>query len=423
MRIGYACLTVGVPGTEMKGCIAKNANNDNLSSIISSNLDSLMNMLKYNVKNGIHLFRISSDLIPFGSSDINKLEWKDIFKDRLSEIGMFIKNNNIRVSMHPGQYTVLNSINNDVVKRAVRDLEYHCDVLDLMQLDSTCKIILHIGGAYDDREKAVERFKNNYIKLKARIKERLIIENDDKVFNVKEVLDIAKQLSIPVVYDNLHNYANPYKKEVSDLEWISECSKTWKLPDGCQKIHYSQQNSNKKSGSHSSSIAICEFLSFHENIIEYDIDIMLEVKDKNISAIKCINAVSKDKKITVLEEEWAKYKYSILERSHKHYLQLRNLIKNKASYPVKDFYALIEEALNMEATVNSAVNAFEHVWGYFKYKADEKEKQKMQALLNSFKNTMGRTTENDLSRIKSFLMKLSEKYNETYLMNSYYFYI
>ena len=150
---------------------------------------------------------------------------------------------------------------------------------------------------------------------------------------------------------------------------------------------------------------------------------MLEVKDKNISAIKCINAVSKDKKITVLEEEWAKYKYSILERSHKHYLQLRNLIKNKASYPVKDFYALIEEALNMEATVNSAVNAFEHVWGYFKYKADEKEKQKMQALLNSFKNTMGRTTENDLSRIKSFLMKLSEKYNETYLMNSYYFYI
>ncbi|MFA5151790.1 MAG: hypothetical protein WC554_04430, partial [Clostridia bacterium] len=119
MKIGYACLTVSVPGTDIRGCIAKNANNENLYDIILMNLDSLMNILIYNVKNGIRLFRISSDLIPFGSSVINKLEWQKIFKSRFLEIGEYIRNNQLRVSMHPGQYTVLNSLNEDVAKRAV----------------------------------------------------------------------------------------------------------------------------------------------------------------------------------------------------------------------------------------------------------------------------------------------------------------
>ncbi|MDD4543935.1 MAG: hypothetical protein PHY13_09225, partial [Clostridia bacterium] len=111
MKIGYACLTVAVADTDMKSCIAKNATNENLKSIISNNLQSLLNMLIYNVKNDIKLLRISSDLIPFGSSSINKLEWQHIFKNEFEQIGEYIRNNELRVSMHPGQYTVLNSVN------------------------------------------------------------------------------------------------------------------------------------------------------------------------------------------------------------------------------------------------------------------------------------------------------------------------
>jgi len=423
MKIGYACLTAGVPGTEMKGCIAKNANNENLQNIISINLDSLINILKYNVDNNIRLFRISSDLIPFGSSDINKLEWKKIFGQRLTDIGTYIKNNNLRVSMHPGQYTVLNSLNDEVVKKAEDDLKYHCDILDLMQLDNTNKIVLHIGGAYEDKEKALQRFTDNFSKLETRIKNRLIIENDDKIFNIKEVLELANQLGIPAVYDNLHNYANSYKKDISDLEWIKECSLTWKKCDGPQKIHYSQQDKCKKTGSHSKSILLNDFLSFYHNLKQYDIDIMLEVKDKNISAVKCINTASTDYNISVLEKEWARYKYSVLEKSHKHYLEIRNLIKDKSSYPAIKFYTLIEESLNMEGSANSYINAFEHVWGYFKQKADDKEKMKIQMLLENYKYSQSGKESDNIAKVKSFLMKLSKKYDETYLLNSYYFHI
>ncbi|HPB16132.1 MAG TPA: UV DNA damage repair endonuclease UvsE [Clostridia bacterium] len=423
MKIGYACLTVSVPGTDIRGCIAKNANNENLYDIISMNLDSLMNILIYNVKNGIRLFRISSDLIPFSSSVINKLEWQKIFKSRFFEIGEYIRNNQLRVSMHPGQYTVLNSLNEDVAKRAVDDLLYHCDVLDLMECDNSCKIILHIGGAYDNKQKAIERFKENYIKLDARIKKRLIIENDDRIFNISEVLDIANQLKIPVVYDNLHNYANPYDESITDLQWIKQCSSTWTKMDGNQKIHYSEQDKGKKAGSHSQTISLSEFLHFYQNISSSDADIMLEVKDKNISAVKCINAVSDKRKISALEDEWARYKYSVLEKSHKHYLEIRNLIKDKNSYPVMEFYSLIEEALKMQGSVNSSINAFEHVWGYFKDKADDKEKKKIQALIENYKSGTSVNIENDSIKVKSFLMKLSEKYNEAYLLNSYYFYL
>ena len=77
----------------------------------------------------------------------------------------------------------------------------------------------------------------------------------------------------------------------------------------------------------------------------------------------------------------------------------------------------------MEGAVNSSINAFEHVWGYFKDKADDKEKKKIQALIENYKSGTSVNIENDSIKVKSFLMKLSEKYNEAYLLNSYYFYL
>lgn len=418
MKIGYACLTVAVADTDMKSCIAKNATNENLKSIISNNLQSLLNMLIYNVKNDIKLLRISSDLIPFGSSSINKLEWQHIFKNEFEQIGEYIRNNELRVSMHPGQYTVLNSVNDLVVQRAIDDLKYHCDILDLMQMDSSHKIILHIGGAYNDKLDAINRFIKNYTALDARIKKRLIIENDDKIYNIREVLDISRKISIPVVYDNLHNYANPYDKNVSDKEWIIECSSTWEKEDGNQKIHYSQQDNNKKTGSHSPTIHINEFLSFYNHIKECDTDIMLEVKDKNISAIKCINLLSKKKNIKYLEQEWSRYNYSVLEKSHKDYLDIRQMLKDKSAYPVKEFYCKIEDALNLGESIPSAVNALQHVWGYFKNKAEEKEKKKIQKLMEDYTKGLF-----PLYKVKSFLYALTLKYNDSYLIQSYFFHI
>lgn len=143
---------------------------------------------------------------------------------------------------------------------------------------------------------------------------------------------------------------------------------------------------------------------------------MLEVKDKNISAIKCINCISDSKFIKDLEIEWGRYKYKILENSPLDYIEIRKLLKNKNSYPSIDFYNLIENGLQKESNIGNSINAATHVWGYFKDIATEKEK-------NNFLNNIERYKQGKTSikTVKNVLWKMTVKYNREYLFNSYYF--
>lgn len=165
MSIGYACLTVGVANTNMKTCRIGNATNERLYELISHNLQALETIIDYNINNNIKLYRISSDIIPFGSSPVNKLNWTDLFSDKFEMISKKVKSSGMRVSMHPGQYTVLNSPKKEVVDRAMEDLNYHAKLLQAIGGDYTSKIVIHIGGVYNDKAKAVERFVLNYNRL------------------------------------------------------------------------------------------------------------------------------------------------------------------------------------------------------------------------------------------------------------------
>lgn len=417
MNIGYACITIGLKDTSMKKCLLKNVNDQLLLSTIKHNLNSLEKQIDYNINNNIKLFRIGSDLIPFGSSKINNLDWQLIFKDKFQDIAKKIKDNHIRVSMHPGQYTVLNSLTELTVENAIMDLKYHTAILDSLETDQSCKIILHVGGVYGDKEEAIKRFINNYELLPQSVKNRLVIENDDKSYNVKDVLRISDVIKIPVVYDNLHNALNPADINLSDSEWIHECGKTWTIKDGKQKIHYSQSNPNKKSGSHSESIAIDEFLSFHKSLKD-DIDIMLEVKDKNVSAIKCNNCLTNKIKISMIEKEWSRYKYLVLSKSHTGYTKIRQLLKDFDDDKTLTFYHLIEHNLSLPNDIGNQVNAAQHIWGYFKNIATTKQKDQFAKLLQDYQDN-----KIDLARVKNNLYKLTLEYQIQYLLDSYYFYL
>ncbi|WP_406786107.1 UV DNA damage repair endonuclease UvsE [Clostridium neuense] len=418
MSIGYACITLGVENTQLSACTLKNASEDNIRKIINKNLEALINIIDYNIENEIKLFRISSDIIPFGSHKVNTLNWREEFKDKLLDIGKKIKNSNMRVSMHPGQYTVLNSINDEVVENAVRDLEYHTSFLDALEVDSKNKIILHIGGVYGDKQKASENFIKNYFKLPEKIKKRLIIENDDRNYNVEEVLNISKEISIPVVFDNLHNKLNPSPKKLSEGEWISICKETWKKEDGRQKIHYSQHKNGGTFGAHSDTIFADEFLEFYNSLKDKDIDIMLEVKDKNLSAVKCINITKNKLEIKNLEEEWARYKYFVLSRSQKIYSEIRELLKNKKLPPVREFYSLIDKAIELKVDRGAEINALQHVWGYVNKKCSEAEKRRYQKLFKDFEEGKGK-----IETLKKHVLKCAKEQEVKYLIDSLYFYL
>jgi len=416
MSIGYACLTIGIPGTSIRTCRKVNATEEKLKELILFNLESLENIIDYNIKNKIKLFRISSDIIPFGSSPVNTLAWWELFKPQFEQIGQKIKASGMRVSMHPGQYTVLNSPDEEVVLRAVEDLNYHARFLDSLGVGSEHKIVLHIGGVYQEKEIAVERFVSSYQMLSAAIKKRLVIENDDRSYTVSDVLSVSLTTGAPVIYDNLHNAINTSDVTKDDAYWIELTRKTWKPEDGPQKIHYSQQSAMGRIGAHTRTISLDPFMDFYHQVSREDLDIMLEVKDKSLSAIKCIIATTPQQHVKLLEKEWSLYKYSVLERSPKLYDVIRQLLKDKNSFPALDFYRLLDQALEMEVTTGTAVNAAAHVYGYFKNKATEREKI-------AFFKQLDKVEKNDgsLKTLKKMLWNLAVNYNEPYLLESYYF--
>ncbi len=419
MSIGYACIHLGDNETKFSTIYLKNYSDQKLIEIIEKNLNALDKIIDYNIKNNIKLFRLSSDIIPLASHPINTVPWWDIFEEKFNSLSKKIKNNTIRVTMHPGQYTLINSPKNDVVEKSILDLEYHNRLLKCLKCDYKSKMVLHIGGVYSDKKTAIERFIENFKKLNPEIQKRLIIENDDKSYTIDDVLFISSKINIPVVFDNLHHRLNhSQNNKLNEFELIDLCNKSWKEEDGKQKIHYSQSANNYQNGAHSKTINSQKFVSFYNQLNNKDIDIMLEVKDKNLSAIKCILLTTEDKKIKYLEKEWAKYKYYILSNSQQNYEKIRELLKDKTKFPVKEFYGIIENSLSIELKKKAQINSLNHVWGYYKKFADEKEKKKFFSLLNSYQED-----KKTLNSVKNYLFKLSLKYNVEYLLNSLYFYI
>ena len=297
MAIGYACLTVDVPDTKLSRCILKNASPDHLRVLIRRNLEALSNIIDYNKENNIKLFRISSDIIPFGSHPVNQLRWWEEFQLELDQLSEKIKAADIRVSMHPGQYTLINSPNKEVVERAFMDLVYHDRFLTSLHMDEKSKLILHVGGVYGDKSISMQRFIKEYYRLPNDIKKRLVIENDDINYNIEEVTRIYEEVGAPVVFDNLHHKINPPSIIKEDYDWISACADTWSKKDGKQKLHYSQQKEGGKSGSHSDTIDVLEFMNYYDFLPDRTIDIMLEVKDKNLSAVKCLSSIRENSEI------------------------------------------------------------------------------------------------------------------------------
>lgn len=396
----------------------KNAGEERLMEVTAQNLAALENLIEYNSQNDIRLFRISSDIIPFGSSPVNTLAWQDLFEPALTRIGDKIRAAGIRVSMHPGQYTVLNSPTDDVARRAVDDLTYHTRFLDALGTGTKNKIILHIGGVYGDKDEAVRRFAARYERLDDAVKRRLVLENDEKSYNICDVLQISRMVGAPVVFDNLHHAINPCSDSGSESDWIEACKLTWKPQDGLQKIHYSQQASDKRPGAHCASIRIDEFLSFCKSVNCEKLDIMLEVKDKNLSAVKCINCTALSPRLSRLELDWSRYKYQILEKAPAIYLKIRELLKDRQSYPAVEFYHLIESALQEKTIPGNAENAALHVWGYFKKFAAENEQEQFFRRLALYRQ--GETSE---APYKNYLLRLVKKYGQKYLLDSLYFYI
>ncbi|MCP8305211.1 MAG: UV DNA damage repair endonuclease UvsE [archaeon] len=292
MKIGYPCINRSIGCKSNKTFRLKSYSEERLIETVDKNLDCLVRILEFNIKHNILFFRITSDLVPFASHPICKFDWQEYFKGRFKEIGNLIESHNIRISMHPDQFVLINSLNNTVFENSLKELNYHVEVLDLMELDTSAKIQIHVGGIYGEKEKSIKRFIERFEKLDETIKRRLVIENDDRRYSLKDCLLLNAETGIPVLFDIFHHELNNSEEKISEAFRLF--TKTWRKKDGIPMVDYSSQKKGELKGKHTESIDLEHFKNFLKLTEPFDFDIMLEIKDKEKSALKAMKVALKD---------------------------------------------------------------------------------------------------------------------------------
>ncbi|KPK36776.1 MAG: UV damage repair endonuclease UvdE [Nitrospira bacterium SG8_35_1] len=182
-----------------------------LSGLCLQNSHNLLAALEFVHHKGIGAFRILSPFFPrFTHPDVGyslfDLPDAEAVLHNLKLVKKFGKQHDIRLSFHPDQFIILSSPQKKVVQNAIKELEYQAMLAEHVGADL---INIHGGGAYNDKRATLQRLKKNFELLPSAVKERLSLENDDRIYTVSDLAPVCEELQIPLVYDVHHHRCNP----------------------------------------------------------------------------------------------------------------------------------------------------------------------------------------------------------------------
>lgn len=297
MKIGYPCLNWTLGCKSDRTFRLKSYSESRLIETVASNLDCLGQILRWNVERDILFFRITSDLIPFASHPVCQFDWRSHFRGTFLRLGEFIRTHQIRISMHPDPFTLINSRDEAIFARSCRELLYHAHVLDALGLDRTAKIQIHVGGVYGDRSGSIRRFIERFGRLDQVIRDRLVVENDEKSYSLCDCLTIHEATGLPVLFDVFHHSLLNHDEDLPAC--FEKTTATWGPPEGLPMVDYSTQAPGKPRGSHTESIDVRDFEEFLARTRPCDFDLMLEIKDKEASAEKAVAIARGDERFVV----------------------------------------------------------------------------------------------------------------------------
>ncbi|MFZ5827227.1 MAG: UV DNA damage repair endonuclease UvsE [Bacillota bacterium] len=295
LRLGYAGINLSLQDTKdgprLRSVTAKRLSTMEprerravLYQVARSNLLTLQAVLRWNHLHAIQLFRITSDLIPLATHPVAaEWDWEADLAYEFRATAELAREVGARLTMHPGQYTVLNAPDPLVVERAVADLAYHARVLELLETGADSGLVLHIGGGYGDKRAAADRFVAAFSRLPEAVASRLWVENDDVTWDTAEVLEIARRIGRPMVFD-LHHHR--VLRTDDWLPWLRAILPTWGAVR--PKLHFSSPKDGLRSRHHADFIDPDDFRAFLERVPDLDGDVVLEckMKDKALLALR-----------------------------------------------------------------------------------------------------------------------------------------
>ncbi|MFC4598540.1 UV DNA damage repair endonuclease UvsE [Cohnella hongkongensis] len=310
VRFGYVAMSVHLENaspsrTMTMKSFSKLADRDaglrRLERLAEENLRNTLRLLKHNRYSGVHVYRLTSKLIPLATHEALR-DWNPYpaLATAFAEVGAFVREHRMRVSFHPDHFTVLNTPRMDVFEKSVIDLDHHVRMFEAMELDGRALNNIHVGGSYGDKEAAGRRFVEQFRLVEPRIARRITLENDDKTFTAAETLAIAEEVGVPMVLDLHHDAVNrssekpvelwPRIKETwNRLEWniVHAEDAVLKLPP---KIHVSSPKSVSDPRGHADYVEPEPLLDFLFRIAGTTpaLDVMIEAKKKDDALMKLV---------------------------------------------------------------------------------------------------------------------------------------
>jgi UV DNA damage endonuclease len=300
MRLGFAVKVIGRPDLPSHDTRRWRSEPD-----LGTSIRYLHAIFDYLGEIDVDMYRMASGIAPYASHpELTRFrDQPQRFAGELTELGRRAKTQGLRLSTHPGQYTVLNSANETTAQAAIEELEVHAELLDGMELGPECVVVLHVGGVAGNKRAALERFEKNFVRLSGRAQARLALENDDRSFGVADILDLSSRTGCPVVWDVLHHHCYD-PQGIPDAEALSLAIATW--PDRVTpKMHYSSPRTaldtkETKVGRKKVSTPITPQLRAHADLIDpiafewflqhvvqgREVDVMLEAKGKDLALLE-----------------------------------------------------------------------------------------------------------------------------------------
>ncbi|MCS7111601.1 MAG: UV DNA damage repair endonuclease UvsE [Ignisphaera sp.] len=285
--LGFFCSTSGNELSTNHSIRLHNLSRSSVVRAFQRNLRDFIELLKLSCRMGLAIFRLGSHFVPFASHPEFQPEWAREIENTLKHSANLVKSFGVRVTMHPAQYVVLNSPRQDVVERSLAELRYHFWILDTLGLGRESVVVIHIGGVYGDKSRALRRFEESLYQNRWLLK-RLAIENDERYYTAQEVLEVAEALGIPFVFDYYHHTLNPSSFSVDRL--IS----TWRgvVPE----VHISSKPDRvARFGEHGDYVDIQDF----KNLINIfnsgnPIDVVAEAKGKEKAISKLLKEIERE---------------------------------------------------------------------------------------------------------------------------------
>lgn len=245
----------------------------------------------------VHVFRLSSSTVPYGTHpDLPQFDFRrqiaecDVELERLREKARSL---GLRLSTHPGQYTVLGSPDEEAARKARLDVEQDALLLNALGAGPEGVVVVHGGGVHGDREAALDRWARSFELLSETGQERLVFEHDERCFDLSDALRLHERTGVRVVFDLHHHRCNTGAEWDGVAEPLAAALDTW--PVGVRpKVHVSSPRTELREvggqlrppllDQHADFVSPWDLLALLQ-AANRPLDVMLEAKAKDLALL------------------------------------------------------------------------------------------------------------------------------------------